>query len=126
MIKAYRFQVKSYTSFQNNKNSNFKSNVDDNYEVIYRTYIPSCNLEFYSENGVLYINEPLYENYLEFLNQNNVNPYNFKPENLNDNKKIFNLNEIDLEENIIQKIKELYNINLRKDIILYELKNKVY
>jgi hypothetical protein len=26
MIKGYRFQVKSYTSFQNNKNCNFKSN----------------------------------------------------------------------------------------------------
>ena len=128
LIDAYSFQIKAYES---------ESDLaHDDYIILDKVYIPKNirntdnsyfsgqpfeNLEYHFYNNFLIIFEQTKENYVQYLSDNNVGKQISYDDT--DNNKIYNLKQIKLTQEYVNKLKQYYNLEKQRKTLFEELKD---
>ena len=117
LIDAYSFRVKAYESI-----GDF---AHGDYVVLNKVFVPSEKIEYHFYNNFLIIYEQTTDNYIQYLNDSNTDKdisYQEESEESSDNK-IYNLKQIQLKSQYVQKLKQYYNLDKQRKILFEELKN---
>ena len=128
LIDAYSFQVKAYES-----EGDF---IHGDYIILNKVFIPSEKIEYHFHNIFLIVYEQTKENYIQYLNDSNT-PIGLLGSThsieRNTNKeisfeeyggdKIYNLKQIKLKSEYVDKLKKYYNIDKQRKILFNEIKN---
>ena len=128
LIDAYSFEVKAYESEGDL--------IHGDYIILNKVFIPSEKIEYHFHNIFLVVYEQTKENYIQYLNDSNT------PQGLlgstssierNTNKeisfeesgvdKIYNLKQIKLKSEYVEKLKKYYKIEKQRKILFEQLKN---
>ncbi len=113
LIDAYSFEVKAYESEGDL--------IHGDYIILNKVFIPSEKIEYHFHNIFLVVYEQTKENYIQYLNERNTNKeISFEESGVD---KIYNLKQIKLKSEYVEKLKKYYNIEKQRKILFEQLKN---
>lgn len=117
LIDAYSFQVKAYES-----EGDF---AHGDYIILNKVFIPSEKIEYHFHNIFLIVYEQTKENYIQYLNNTNkeISFEEYGGGEESDSDKIYNLKQIKLKSEYVDKLKKYYNIEKQRKILFEQLKN---
>ena len=111
-INAYKFQVKAFESIGDMAHGDFI--------VMNKTFIPSINLEYHFYQNFLIIGEQSNLNYVQYLHDNNIDKEISNEENEDNN--IYNLKQIELDTEYVEKLKNYYELDKQRKRLFDEIK----